>query len=118
MAFEAGEIVRIYRQAAAGGNDGFFARGEFSDDFFFHCAEGRLAVLRENITDGFARARLDHLIGIQKRKMELMGDDLSYGGFARSHEADERNVLNLSPGAHPIELADLARIGTQFFVAG
>jgi hypothetical protein len=47
--------------------------------------------------------------------MQLCGDNLAHRGFARSHETDERYILNLALGAHWIELADLTRVGTQFF---
>ena len=109
MCFEAGEIVGIRRQAAAGGNDGFFSRDEFADDFFFRASRNAGSPsLGENFTDGFAGARFDDVIGVEKSEVQLRGDQLADGGFARSHETDERNILNLAHGAHRIELTDLS----------
>jgi hypothetical protein len=45
----------------------------------------------------------------------LLGDNLAYGGFAGAHESDERNVLNVALGAHPVELTNLERNRTQIF---
>jgi len=107
MAFEAGEIIGIHRQAAAGRNDGFLSQSKLGDDFPFQLAEGRFAVLGKNLADAFIRPRLDDVIGIQKSKVQLLGDELAHGRFPRSHEANERNVLNVALGAHPNEVADL-----------
>jgi hypothetical protein len=71
-------------------------------------------LLHENFADRFARASFDDMIGIEKREVQLRGDDLSDRRFAGPHKTDERNILNLACGAHGIELADLAVIGTQF----
>src|SRR5262249_9764653 len=46
--------------------------------------------------------------------LQLGSDELADRGFTGSHEADERNVLNLARVAHRIELTDLAGVGTQF----
>src|SRR5262249_12518850 len=73
----------------------------------------RFAVPGKNFADTLAGARLNDVIGVEEGEMQLLGDQLAHGGFAGSHEADERNVLNVTLGAHPIELPDLGRNRTK-----
>ena len=56
VSFQRGEIFRIGRQAAAGGNHGFMSRGQFADDLPFQRAESRFAVLGKNVGNGPAGA--------------------------------------------------------------
>jgi hypothetical protein len=55
------------------------------------------------------------MIRVEKSEMQLLGNKLAYGGFAGAHESDERNVLNVALGAHPVELANLEGNRTQNF---
>jgi hypothetical protein len=42
-----------------------------------------------------------------------LSDDLADGGFAGSHEADERDILDVAGSAHPGEVTDLSGIRTK-----
>src|ERR1035441_4336536 len=52
-------------------------------------AEGRLAVLGEDLRDRAARTLLDHLVAIGERQLEPGGEQGPDRGLARTHEADE-----------------------------
>jgi len=109
------EVGVVRRQPAAGGNNRASPQREFLDDAVSERTEGGLAVVLENFRDAFAGARLDDVVGVEEREVHLRGDQLADGGFAGSHEADERNVLNVARGAHPSEVADLLGNRTQIF---
>src|ERR1039457_7447333 len=52
-------------------------------------AEGRLAVLGEDVRDRAPRTLLDHLVAIGERQLEPGGEQGPDRGLARTHEADE-----------------------------
>src|ERR1035441_288183 len=52
-------------------------------------AEGRLAVLGEDLRDRAARTLLDHLVAIGERQLEPGGEQGPDRGLARTQEADE-----------------------------
>lgn len=115
--FKAGEICGVGREAPASRNHSLLAGNQFADDFLLEFAKRRLALLRKNIADGFSRARFDDVISVQKREVQVRGDEVADRRFARTHKADERNIVNLARRAHGIELADLIAVGTQFLCA-
>ena len=87
---------------------------KFLDQAAFPLAEIGFSFLREDIRDGFARARHDDVVRVEKGKMQLIGDQSSDGRLAGAHKADEGNVNKSPRGAHRNELDDLRRIDTQF----
>ena len=106
--FQGGQILRIHRQAAAGGDDRARLLGEFLDHRGFHPAEGRFAVRGENVSNRPARARLDEVVGVEVFEMQLLGDEAADRGFAGAHEADERDIGDVAFAVHRMELADFA----------
>src|SRR6185437_5044195 len=85
------------------------------DESFHTCAKHRSTDLRKDLNNILSRAQFDDVIRVEEKEMQLPGNQLAHGGFARPHETDERNVMNLARGAHTIGLTDLGRIRTEFF---
>ena len=106
MGLQTGEIVRIGGQSAAGGYDALVAGSEFLDQLRFQLAKRWLAVLREDFRDLFSAALFDEGVGIEQFKLELLGDEATHGGFARAHETDKRDVLDVAGGGHGEELRE------------
>ena len=50
--------------------------------------------------------RLDEVVRVEKIKMQLLGDQPANRGFARAHEADEREVDELAAVLHGDGLAE------------
>lgn len=90
--FETGEIGRIDRQTSARGNHGLLSRAQFLDELLLQIAECLFAVLRENIADGFAGARLDEFVRVEELEMKMVRDKASDGRFAGAHETNESEV--------------------------
>ncbi len=65
VSLEAGEIRGIDRQTTARGNHGTRARSEFQNQGGFLLAKGHLAFLGENLRNGFARARNQHVVRVE-----------------------------------------------------
>ena len=65
-------------------------------------AELRLAFLGEDGGNGLASLRLDEFVGIDEAEVQLGGHELSDGGLAGSHEADQSQVVNVARGAHQL----------------
>ena len=65
------------------------ARGPESPGFGL--PEGRLAVAGEELGHGGAGLRLDFGVGIEVVPPELPGGELSHGGLARPHHADQQD---------------------------
>ena len=108
MRLEAGKIFKIHRQAAAGGDDDFYAAGKFPDGFFFKCAKSWFAIPGENVRYTAARFGLDQFIRIEVFKAQLVGDEAANGRLARAHETDERDVDEMTVVVHTFEIANFA----------
>ena len=65
------------------------ACGKTRDDSALALAEGRFAVAREELGDGYASFGLDYVVHIDEAPTEAGGDKRADGGFARAHEAGE-----------------------------
>src|SRR5438105_15333516 len=114
MSFEAGQIIVMTRQSAAGGDNGFSSAAQLFCDLCFPIAKGRFALLIENFRNAFPGARGDDIIGIEKGETQNIRDDPADGRFAGAHEADQSEIANLPRSVHRYELADYLGIRTQF----
>ena len=53
---------------------------------------------------GLPGARFDEFVGVEESEVQLFGDESAHGGFARAHEADERDVFNSTRVVHEAEV--------------
>ena len=75
---------------------------------------GRLAVLGEDIVDGLPGTRFDHVVCVQKCKMQGISRHPTDAGLAGAHEPDEGKVVDVARSSHIILLAHSRLFGTQF----
>ena len=62
-----------------------------------------------------AEAFFDQFVRVHEAKAHLFGDDATDGGFARTHESDQRDVVDGSHVAHClVNLPATSPPGTQF----
>src|SRR5260221_177435 len=106
---EAGQVVRVRRQAAAGGDDRLGAAGQFLHDLLFQGAKRRFPIGVENIRDGAAGAGLDRLVRVEVIEVQHVGHKPAHGRLARAHETDERDVDELAGVVHCVKLAQASR---------
>lgn len=106
MGFEAGQIYRIGRQTAAGGDDHPLAGSQFKDKLLFQLAKSRFTVFLKNIRNGPARARLNQFIRVEIIEVQLISHQPSHGGLARAHETNEREIDEVARVVHGHDLAD------------
>lgn len=70
MRLKAGQVVRVDRQSAPGGNDRLSRR--VSSSTIRRLTKAPLAVLSKNVTNPLG-SRLDDLVSVQKGEMEQIG---------------------------------------------
>jgi len=106
MRFEAGQVGVIGGQAAPGCDDRLPPPRQFLNDLPLPFAKSLLALLLKNVNDRFPRPRLDHRVRVQKGKMQNICDQPPDGRFARTHEADEGEILDGTGVVHSYQLPD------------
>jgi hypothetical protein len=94
VGFEAEEVVWIGDEPAAGGNDDIAAGEEGVGGAFLQFAEGFLAILGEDVRDGFTGLCLDPFVGVDELEVQKLSGEASDGGFADAHESDEGKVVD------------------------
>ncbi len=98
---EAGEVFRIRRQAAAGGDDRLRRGRQVPRPASSSSARkaGSPSVLKMS---AMVRPvpRLDHFVRVEIIEMQLLGDEPAHGGLARAHEADEREIDDAAVALH------------------
>ncbi len=70
-------------------------------DLLLGGAEGRLAVLGEDLLDRLARAQLDLAVDVDRQRAEPGRDRPGGRGLARSHEADADDRPPVGSGQEP-----------------
>lgn len=86
---EVADVGGVQNDAAAGGDDEVFARGEFLYEFALEVAEIWLAGVGEDFGDGPAFALLNQRVHIHKFAVEFFRQRATGDAFAGAHEADE-----------------------------
>ena len=104
VSFQAGQAFFTAHQSATGGDDRSVEVLEILHHGPLVFAEPRLAFLGEDGGNGFASPRLDEFVGIDEAEVQLRGHELSDGGLARPHEADQSQVVDVARGAHHFDL--------------
>src|SRR5436190_584495 len=112
MAFKTGEIGFISRQTASGRDHGLLAARQLLDNAALPGAKGRLAVLFEDGSNLFSGAGFNHIVGIEKCKMQKIGGHPAHDRFSRAHESDEGQISNFPRSLHGNEVADWRQLGT------
>ena len=112
MCFEAGHVLFIEGQAAAGGDDGFVAALEFFDNATFHGAKSGFALVLEDVGDGGAGTGFDDVVGIKEGEVEGGSDLPADGGFTRAHEANQREIADVTGTVHGERMRENGRNGT------
>ena len=69
----------------------YLIRGEAFD--WLLLAERLLALICEDLTHGLAGELLDHVVAVQDRPIQAVTESSGDGGFARTHQPDEDDVL-------------------------
>jgi len=113
VALEAGQVLLIGNQSAAGGDHRVFVPAQLRYDGAFALAKGGFAFLCKDFPNRFTGARFDGLIRVEKVETQLVGDEPAHGGFAGAHESDEGKVADLARATHGLELAHGRKLGTK-----
>src|ERR1051325_9979378 len=100
MRFQAGEIFLVRGQPAPGRDHGFSSLRQLGNNLPLPVSKRRLAILSENLINAFSSARLDNMVGIEKRKMQRRSKHLAGRRFSGAHEADKGDVLELPSALH------------------
>src|SRR4051812_3845867 len=116
MRFQTRQVGLVCRQSAASGDDGFSAMRQILNRPPLPFAESRLAVLGEDLGDGFARPGDNHLVRIQESEMYRLGDETSHARLARAHEPNQGKVMECARSVHSIRLARFWPPRTQIFI--
>jgi hypothetical protein len=58
--------------------------------------ESGLAFPGENVGDGPSEMLLDHRVGVHEAELNLFCDEPADGGFARAHETDQRQIVDVA----------------------
>ena len=90
-------IRRVLDRAAARRNHESAALGRAPDRLPFQCAESRLALRGEDLGNRAPRLFLDHAVEIDEGAAETLRKRTSRARLARAHEADQYDVLHLTP---------------------
>ena len=88
-----GAIFGAQNRAAAGGNDHAVVGEDFAERLRFQIAESFLAVLGEDVGDGFSGVLADVFIGVGEAESEGFGGGLSDGAFSGAHHSDQNQVV-------------------------
>ena len=100
MLLETRNVRVVGSQAAAGANHFLAPAGHLGDQLPFHLAESFLPLVGENLRDAPARALFDNLVGIDQFETQRRRAKPSDRRLARSHKADEGQVVDLAGGGH------------------
>jgi hypothetical protein len=93
--FEEEAVGEAFRSASAEGYDrGAMGEGG-GEGGGFEAAEAGFAVEGEDLGDGGSSALLEMGIEIEEGPADAVGEEASYGGLARSHEAGEDQALEV-----------------------
>ena len=79
--------------SAARRNHDAIGIAQFVTQAGLHCAEERLAFLREDLRNGFAHALGDDLVSVDKIPAQLLRDHLADGALASAHKAGQDQVI-------------------------
>jgi len=104
MRLKAGQVVRVDRQSAPGGNDRLLTPGQFLDYPSLPLTKDPLAVLSKNVTNPLPGSRLDDLVSVQKGEMEQIGRHPTHARFTTAHESNQGKIADGTRASHIAQL--------------
>ncbi len=96
VAGQAGDVVGVEHQAAAGRDHQSVAGGELGGEFALDLSESFFPSRSEDLGN-LAVALLDQLIGVDELVAEMFGEEATDGRLASAHETGEHDVAGISP---------------------